>query len=158
MAQPGVGALFAVAALLVATTRVFSHVHHIQDVVAGLAFGIIAFGIAWYLVRLTLAGLARHQARIRLPLIGDLDLAPVRPARPERAARAEQPARATPVRPARRRGEGPGQPGALRPTDLLYPSALPRSANRSTASGPGRASQVVQIERCQRPGAGPPLR
>lgn len=34
------------AALLVATARVLSHVHHVQDVVAGLAFGVIAFLIA----------------------------------------------------------------------------------------------------------------
>jgi undecaprenyl-diphosphatase len=69
------GALFGVAALLVAAARVLSHVHHVQDVVAGLAFGVIAFLIAWFVVRLALAVLARHQARIRLPFIGDLDLA-----------------------------------------------------------------------------------
>lgn len=69
------GALFCVAALLVAAARVLSHVHHVQDVAAGLAFGVIAFLIAWYVVRLTVAGLTRRQARIRLPLIGVLDLA-----------------------------------------------------------------------------------
>ena len=88
------GALFAVAALLVAAARVLSHVHHVQDVVAGLAFGVIAFLIAWYVVRLALAALARRQARIRLPLIGDLDLAELgtpapngRPAHNHRRAR-----------------------------------------------------------------------
>lgn len=69
------GALFGVAALLVAAARVLSHVHHVQDVMAGLAFGVIAFVIAWYVVGVALAGLARRQARIRLPLIGDLNLA-----------------------------------------------------------------------------------
>jgi undecaprenyl-diphosphatase len=69
------GALFGVAALLVAAARVLSHVHHVQDVVAGLAFGVIAFLIAWCVVRFALAGLVRQQVRIRLPLIGDLDLA-----------------------------------------------------------------------------------
>jgi membrane-associated phospholipid phosphatase len=104
------GALFAVAALLVAAARVLSHVHHVQDVVAGLAFGVISFLIAWYVVRLALAGLARRQARIRLPLIGDLNLAEfgradpnVRPAQDGRAARPGRHAGAA---------KGPGRPAA----------------------------------------------
>jgi membrane-associated phospholipid phosphatase len=104
------GVLFAVAALLVAAARVLSHVHHVQDVVAGLAFGVIAFVIAWYLVRLTLAGLAGHQARIRLPLIGDLDLARFGPPGPNgRPAQSGPPER--PVS-GRRAGaaNGPGSP------------------------------------------------
>lgn len=69
------GALFGVAALLVAAARVLSHVHHVQDVAAGLALGVAAFLVAWYVVRLAVAGLARRRARIRLPLGGVLDLA-----------------------------------------------------------------------------------
>jgi undecaprenyl-diphosphatase len=88
------GVLFAVAALLVAATRVLSHVHHVQDVVAGLALGVLAFLIAWYVVRLALAGLARKQACIRLPLVGDLDMAEFGPATPdERPAHTARPAR-----------------------------------------------------------------
>lgn len=104
------GALFAVAALLVAAGRVLSHVHHVQDVVAGLTFGVIAFVIAWYLLRLTLAGLARHHTRIRLPLIGDLDLAPFGPPGPDgRAAQSGPPQR---LLFGRRAGaaKGPGSP------------------------------------------------
>jgi membrane-associated phospholipid phosphatase len=93
------GALFGVAALLVAAARVLSHVHHVQDVVAGLAFGVIAFLIAWYVVRFALAGLARKQARIRLPLIGDLDLAEFGRADPNgRPTRNGRPARPQPGR------------------------------------------------------------
>ncbi|MGH3283449.1 MAG: hypothetical protein ACRDPD_01980, partial [Streptosporangiaceae bacterium] len=108
------GALFGVAALLVAAARVLSHVHHVQDVVAGLAFGVIAFLIAWYLVRFALAGLARKQARVRLPLIGDLDLAEFGRAGPN--VRPAQNGR--PARPRRRSGrhadaaKGPGSPAA----------------------------------------------
>jgi undecaprenyl-diphosphatase len=57
------GALFGVAALLVAAARVLAHVHHVQDVVAGLALGVLAFLAAWYVVRFALARLARRQAQ-----------------------------------------------------------------------------------------------
>jgi hypothetical protein len=78
----------------VAAARVLSHVHHVQDVVAGLAFGAIAFLIAWYAVRFAMAALARRQARIRLPLIGDLDLAEFGRADPNvRSAKNSRPAR-----------------------------------------------------------------
>jgi undecaprenyl-diphosphatase len=105
------GALFGVAALLVAAARVLSHVHHVQDVVAGLAFGVIAFMIAWYVVRFALAGLARRRARIRLPLIGDLNLAEFGRGGPDgRPARNGLPRRA---RPGRHAGaKGPGSPVA----------------------------------------------
>jgi undecaprenyl-diphosphatase len=106
------GALFGVAALLVAAARVLSHVHHVQDVVAGLAFGVIASMIAWYVVRFALAGLARRRARIRLPLIGDLDLAEFgRPGPDGRPVRNGLPGR---LRPGRHAGaaKGPGGPAA----------------------------------------------
>ncbi|MGH3191020.1 MAG: hypothetical protein ACRDOL_28000, partial [Streptosporangiaceae bacterium] len=105
------GALFGVAALLVAAARVLSHVHHVQDVVAGLAFGVIAFLIAWYVVRFALAGLARHQVRIRLPLIGDLDLAEFSRARPPQAGRPGRPGRRRSGQHARAQ-KGPGSPAA----------------------------------------------
>lgn len=80
------GALFAVAALLVAAARVLSHVHHVQDVAAGLALGVVAFLIAWSVVRFALAGLARRQASVRLPVIGDLNTAEFgRPRAPRKA-------------------------------------------------------------------------
>ena len=117
------GALFGVAALLVAAARVLSHVHHVQDVVAGLAFGVIAFLTAWYVVRFALAGLARRQARIRLPLIGDLNLAEFGLAGPNgRPAQHGRPGRA-------RSGQHAGAAkGALRPR--------PGRAVRKEARGP----------------------
>jgi undecaprenyl-diphosphatase len=105
------GALFGVAALLVAAARVLAHVHHVQDVVAGLALGVLAFLIAWYVVRFALAALARRQARIRLPLIGDRDVAEFGRAGPD----TRPPESARPAEPARSAGaqlsaEGSGPP------------------------------------------------
>ncbi len=40
------GVLFGIAAVLLAAARVAAHVHHVQDVVAGLAFGAIAAAVA----------------------------------------------------------------------------------------------------------------
>jgi undecaprenyl-diphosphatase len=74
------GALFALAAFCVAAARVAAHVHHVQDVVAGLALGAIAAVIGYYV---TAAVLRRLQGRVRLPLVGDLS-EPERPARPAR--------------------------------------------------------------------------
>lgn len=108
------GVLFGVAALLVAAARVLSHVHHVQDVAAGLAFGVIAFLIAWYVVRLALAGLARRQARLRLPFIGDLDLAEFGPAAPDgRPAQNALPARPGRPRSGRHAGTAEGQGGPV---------------------------------------------
>lgn len=45
-----IGAVFGVAAVVVAATRVAAHVHHLQDVVAGLALGAVAALIATVLV------------------------------------------------------------------------------------------------------------
>lgn len=54
------GALFAVAAVLIAAARVAAHAHHVQDVVAGLALGVLAAWLAtvfvtWLLGRLDVA-------------------------------------------------------------------------------------------------------
>jgi undecaprenyl-diphosphatase len=109
------GVLFGVAALLVAAARVLSHVHHVQDVVAGLALGVIAFLIAWYVVWFALAGLARQRVRIRLPLMGDLDLAEFGRAGPNgRPAQNGRPARRERPRSGRHAGaaKGPGSPAA----------------------------------------------
>jgi membrane-associated phospholipid phosphatase len=40
------GMLFGIGAVLLAAARVAAHVHHVQDVVAGLAFGAIAAAVA----------------------------------------------------------------------------------------------------------------
>lgn len=49
------GAIFALAALLVAASRVAAHVHHVQDVAAGLILGGIAAVIGYYVAGLLLA-------------------------------------------------------------------------------------------------------
>jgi undecaprenyl-diphosphatase len=49
------GALFAVAAFCVAAARVAAHVHHVQDVVAGLILGGIAAVIGYYVTGAALA-------------------------------------------------------------------------------------------------------
>lgn len=45
------GALLGIAAIAVAWARVAAHVHHVQDVVAGLVFGVVAALIAALIVR-----------------------------------------------------------------------------------------------------------
>ena len=62
------GAVFALAAFCVAAARVAAHVHHVQDVVAGLALGAIAAVIGYYV---TAAVLGKLRGRVRLPLAGD---------------------------------------------------------------------------------------
>ena len=58
-----VGPLFAAAAAAIAWARVAAHVHHLQDVVAGLALGALAAVLAVLIVRPLLAWLARHDSR-----------------------------------------------------------------------------------------------
>lgn len=59
------GAAFALAAFCVAAARVAAHVHHVQDVVAGLILGGIAAVIGYYAAGALLAIL---QSRTTLPL------------------------------------------------------------------------------------------
>lgn len=54
------GAVVAVGAALVAWARVAAHVHHGQDVVAGLAIGVVAAVLAIWLVRLLADELRRR--------------------------------------------------------------------------------------------------
>jgi undecaprenyl-diphosphatase len=61
--QRAVGALLAVGAVLIAIARVAAHVHHAQDVVAGLGIGVLAGVLAIVLVD---AG-SRALRRRRLP-------------------------------------------------------------------------------------------
>jgi undecaprenyl-diphosphatase len=58
--QRGVGALLAVGAVLVAVARVAAHVHHGQDVAAGLAIGLLAAFLAGLLVHRASGVLARR--------------------------------------------------------------------------------------------------
>jgi membrane-associated phospholipid phosphatase len=74
------GSVFALAALCVAASRVAAHVHHVQDVAAGLALGAIAAVIGYYVAAAVLGRLRRLG---RLPLAGDLN-EPERPRRPAR--------------------------------------------------------------------------
>jgi undecaprenyl-diphosphatase len=54
-----VGALVAVGAVVVAWARVAAHVHHLQDVAAGLGIGVVAGGIGIVLTGLLLGSLER---------------------------------------------------------------------------------------------------
>jgi undecaprenyl-diphosphatase len=56
------GALFGAAAVLLAAARVAAHVHHVQDVVAGLALGAIAAAVATMAVDHGLSRLRRPVA------------------------------------------------------------------------------------------------
>jgi undecaprenyl-diphosphatase len=60
--NPRCGAIFAVAAVLVAWSRVAAHVHHVQDVAAGLALGALAAAIGAHLAT---AAVRRLAARSR---------------------------------------------------------------------------------------------
>jgi membrane-associated phospholipid phosphatase len=59
------GAIFALAAFLVAASRVAAHIHHVQDVVAGLILGGIAAAIGYYAAGRLVALL---ESRTNLPL------------------------------------------------------------------------------------------
>ena len=54
------GALLGVGAALIAWARVAAHVHHAQDVIAGLGIGLAAAALAVCAVHLVLAGAARR--------------------------------------------------------------------------------------------------
>jgi membrane-associated phospholipid phosphatase len=54
------GAVVAVGAVLIAWARVAAHVHHAQDVVAGLAIGVLAGALAIWLVSLLVDVLRRR--------------------------------------------------------------------------------------------------
>jgi undecaprenyl-diphosphatase len=54
-----VGLLLAVAAVLIAWARVAAHVHHLQDVLAGLLLGALAAVVSYFVVR----GLVRWVSR-----------------------------------------------------------------------------------------------
>ncbi|MGH3284034.1 MAG: phosphatase PAP2 family protein [Streptosporangiaceae bacterium] len=73
------GALFALAACCVAAARVAAHVHHVQDVVAGLILGGIAAAIGYYAAGVVLAIL---QSRTSLPLDPTQPREPARHAAP----------------------------------------------------------------------------
>lgn len=74
------GAVFALAGFCVAASRVAAHVHHMQDVAAGLILGGIAAVIGYYVIAVVLG---RLRGRVRLPLVGDLS----EPGRPSHLAR-----------------------------------------------------------------------
>jgi undecaprenyl-diphosphatase len=65
-----VGLVLAAAAIAIAWARVAAHVHHLQDVVAGLLLGSIAAAIAIAVTRLALTGLAHRSDRPDHLLIG----------------------------------------------------------------------------------------
>ncbi|HEU5392783.1 MAG TPA: phosphatase PAP2 family protein [Streptosporangiaceae bacterium] len=73
------GAIFALAAFCVAASRVAAHVHHAQDVVAGLILGGIAAAIGYYAAGALLAIL---QSRTTLPLVQARPREPARHAAP----------------------------------------------------------------------------
>lgn len=73
------GAIFALAAFCVAASRVAAHVHHAQDVVAGLILGGIAAVIGYYAAGALLAIL---QSRTTLPLVQARPREPARHAAP----------------------------------------------------------------------------
>ena len=73
------GAVFAVAAFCVAAARVAAHVHHLQDVVAGLILGGIAAVIGYYAAGVALEIL---RSRTTLPLAQTRPRVPARHAAP----------------------------------------------------------------------------
>ena len=73
------GAVFVLAALCVAAARAAAHVHHVQDVVAGLILGGIAAVIGYYAAGALLAIL---QSRTTLPLAQAQPREPARHAAP----------------------------------------------------------------------------
>ena len=73
------GAVFALAAFCVAAARVAAHVHHVQDVVAGLILGGIAALVGYYAAGAVLAIL---QSRTTLPLAQARPRVPARHATP----------------------------------------------------------------------------
>jgi membrane-associated phospholipid phosphatase len=80
------GAVFAVAAACVAAARVASHVHHVQDVVAGLALGVLAAAIGIWLAAIVMAWLRGR----RLPVVGVLEPAAQDAQAPARHAAARE--------------------------------------------------------------------
>ncbi|MGH3174803.1 MAG: phosphatase PAP2 family protein, partial [Streptosporangiaceae bacterium] len=73
------GTVFALAAFCVAAARAAAHVHHVQDVVAGLILGGIAAVIGYYAAGAVLAIL---QSRTTLPLAQGRPREPARHAAP----------------------------------------------------------------------------
>lgn len=67
-----IGAVLALCAIAIAAARVHAEVHHLQDVVAGLLFGVLAAIIGMLAARLVLA---RHAHRMS-PLVRVLDRLP----------------------------------------------------------------------------------
>jgi undecaprenyl-diphosphatase len=65
-----VGVLVGAGAALVAWARVAAHVHHAQDVVAGLGIGLAAGALGIALVHLLLAALARRGHVLGAPVAG----------------------------------------------------------------------------------------
>lgn len=61
-----IGLLFAAAAAAIAWSRVAAHVHHLEDVVAGLLLGALAAAIAVALAKPLLSWSARHDRTGRL--------------------------------------------------------------------------------------------
>jgi membrane-associated phospholipid phosphatase len=62
-----VGAVVAVGAVLIAAARVAAHVHHVQDVVAGLAIGVAAGVLAvWTVNRIVAVRARRARSRVSL--------------------------------------------------------------------------------------------
>ena len=60
-----IGALLALAAAAIAWSRVAAHVHHLQDVLAGLALGALAAGLAILVVPPLLARVSQARAKHR---------------------------------------------------------------------------------------------
>jgi len=64
------GLVLAAAAVSIAWARVAAHVHHLQDVIAGLLLGSVAATIAIAMTRLVLARLAHRSDKLERLLIG----------------------------------------------------------------------------------------
>jgi len=73
------GVVFALAAFCVAAARAAAHVHHVQDVIAGLILGGIAAAIGYYAAGALLTFL---QSRTTLPLVQGRPKEPARHAAP----------------------------------------------------------------------------
>jgi len=63
-----VGIAFVAAAIAIAWARVAAHVHHLQDVVAGLLLGGLAAVLAWLIVSLLLGRIRRSGSRSDTPV------------------------------------------------------------------------------------------
>jgi undecaprenyl-diphosphatase len=66
-------------ALFVAFARAYRGMHHVTDVVVGMAVGAAALAVALLAVRVVSGTVARHRAPDRLAVSGTVGMSPVRP-------------------------------------------------------------------------------